>query len=1018
MSPSFTWRSFGPGLRSFFRVLVQFVKNLWMTILFWFSLLFALGMAIYILDVHGEGIWSFLKQYSDYAAFTYRHPGLAALSVLLMGFVWGLAGTGLGLQNLFWPDRWTNRMYAGIAITLYFALIGILAHYEHLLRDNSVDAGRQPMEVEGLQAYLFRVGIPMIILILVPAAMPGFFPRLPRRIAIVWGRSVSAGQGFLDSYHRLRTWIASFLPTLAGVVVGSGLVVGLIEVSRLVTRVLPTSQFEGNPADVTFGESFIDLFLSDSFTSHLIRFYIIFSLVFFVGLAWLFYQAVTPAVAVCSLFSLVSVSTMLPEFLLHVNVFNSKEEKQAFADWCSLFLKLGFLVLPILVVIGLIARGTWRLFFYKPTGKGGEGESLGWRFRNQLLLGCVAILSAIATTTVGVNNTERWIAWVQENYHGLLSLLIWLSLALWVVLANGDPFKLQFPNMETYYPGGTRGTVDLRGYVRGLSESQPRSVLVSEDRPGDSPGGRSSDDPLDNRECLTHWLRYVRECRRQRGEPVEGWKPKLAVVTVSGGALRSAYWTSVVLKRISREIPDFGSHVRLIAGASGGMVGAAYFVGDMRAKVDHAAKVMPPMPMSSIDSVARYIALREVFKAFVPRSVLDVYHQVTGWPRSDRGIRLEQDWEGIDVPLRDYRADEAAGKIPSLVLSPMIVESGRRLLISNLDMRMATCTRGSEINESEDFREEPYSISALEFSRLFPEAREFHLSTAVRMSATFPFVSPAVNLPTSPPVRVVDAGYYDNYGVHCATSWLLDQVDWLAENTSGVVLIQIRDSLSYQDRLGVVDAPQGLGAKLGRGVQMLTSPLHAVAKARESSTSFRNDHDVMILSKAFSFLMSKRLENPREFFTSVTFENSASVSFRPRSAGEWPGDGLKSPRRERNVTDVSLNWYLSEAERQGLESAIPSPEPRSLWEQRDNRQKRIQEISEKADGAEGLERLSLHKELEQALNYERLVGLKNWWGGSPRKKADPGSNGDGEGSLPRPPVALHPASQPMGPEIE
>jgi len=45
----------------------------------------------------------------------------------------------------------------------------------------------------------------------------------------------------------------------------------------------------------------------------------------------------------------------------------------------------------------------------------------------------------------------------------------------------------------------------------------------------------------------------------------------------------------------------------------------------------------------------------------------------------------------------------------------------------------------------------------------------FTLQTAARMNAAFPVISPAVDLPTRPPRRVVDAGYFDNYGM--ATRW-------------------------------------------------------------------------------------------------------------------------------------------------------------------------------------------------------------------------------------------------------
>ncbi len=105
-----------------------------------------------------------------------------------------------------------------------------------------------------------------------------------------------------------------------------------------------------------------------------------------------------------------------------------------------------------------------------------------------------------------------------------------------------------------------------------------------------------------------------------------------------------------------------------------------------------------------------------------------------------------------------------------------------------------TKARGTTITES-GVSSEPcdYSLTALEFYRLFPEATNFRLSTAVRMSASFPFVSPAVNLPTDPPRRIVDAGYYDNYGIQVATAWIAKNVGWLAENTSGVTLIQIRE---------------------------------------------------------------------------------------------------------------------------------------------------------------------------------------------------------------------------------
>ena len=67
------------------------------------------------------------------------------------------------------------------------------------------------------------------------------------------------------------------------------------------------------------------------------------------------------------------------------------------------------------------------------------------------------------------------------------------------------------------------------------------------------------------------------------------------------------------------------------------------------------------------------------------------------------------------------------------------------------------------------------------------------------MNATFPFLSPAVSLPTKNARRVVDAGYYDNTGVSVAAAWLYQYADWIVDNCSGVVVIQIRDFSSHQE---------------------------------------------------------------------------------------------------------------------------------------------------------------------------------------------------------------------------
>ena len=49
-----------------------------------------------------------------------------------------------------------------------------------------------------------------------------------------------------------------------------------------------------------------------------------------------------------------------------------------------------------------------------------------------------------------------------------------------------------------------------------------------------------------------------------------------------------------------------------------------------------------------------------------------------------------------------------------------------------------------------------------------------------------------------------DAGVYDNYGVQVAWAWIHKNFDWLRENTSGVVLVQIRDAISSDARRSAI----------------------------------------------------------------------------------------------------------------------------------------------------------------------------------------------------------------------
>ena len=59
------------------------------------------------------------------------------------------------------------------------------------------------------------------------------------------------------------------------------------------------------------------------------------------------------------------------------------------------------------------------------------------------------------------------------------------------------------------------------------------------------------------------------------------------------------------------------------------------------------------------------------------------------------------------------------------------------------------------------------------------------------MNATFHV--PTVNLPTDPPIEVMDAGMRDNFGMKTTVQFLYTFREWIQENTREVIVVQIRD---------------------------------------------------------------------------------------------------------------------------------------------------------------------------------------------------------------------------------
>ncbi|HUR12258.1 MAG TPA: hypothetical protein VM012_12860 [Flavitalea sp.] len=272
-------------------------------------------------------------------------------------------------------------------------------------------------------------------------------------------------------------------------------------------------------------------------------------------------------------------------------------------------------------------------------------------------------------------------------------------------------------------------------------------------------------------------------------------KPILFLLNTSGGGNRSANFTLNVLQSLdSLAGGDLMRKTFLITGASGGMLGATYYRELVREKDKGAA--INPLDKKYVDDISQDL-LNSLFTSFVARDLASPaqrftvgdYHYV-----KDRGyafeLRLNQNTRGLlNKRLMDYRADEENAEVPLMFFNSVITRDGRKMVISTqrltFMMKPVYDTTGLP-NLDPD---------VVDFQSLFEKQNPDNLRilSALRMNATFPYVLPNVWLPTKPVIDVMDAGLRDNYGQETTVRFLQVFADWIKENTSKIVLIQIRD---------------------------------------------------------------------------------------------------------------------------------------------------------------------------------------------------------------------------------
>jgi hypothetical protein len=234
----------------------------------------------------------------------------------------------------------------------------------------------------------------------------------------------------------------------------------------------------------------------------------------------------------------------------------------------------------------------------------------------------------------------------------------------------------------------------------------------------------------------------------------------LFIVASEGGGIRAAYWTTTVLGAIQDADASFADHLFAISGVSGGSLGAAVFAGllaDAAPQGEFAKRGQSILGQDFLSPAAAAMLYPDFIQRFLPCRILFL----------DRGRWLEHAWENAwrntmhtDRFARSFLDlwEDPRVYVPSLFLNGTSVESGNRIIASNILI-------DPNFFEATDATTKLLSVSKHN-ERRRPKI-DMPLSTVAHMSARFTYVSPAGRFAPDG-THVVDGGYFENSGATTA----------------------------------------------------------------------------------------------------------------------------------------------------------------------------------------------------------------------------------------------------------
>jgi hypothetical protein len=367
---------------------------------------------------------------------------------------------------------------------------------------------------------------------------------------------------------------------------------------------------------------------------------------------------------------------------------------------------------------------------------------------------------------------------------------------------------------------------------------------------------------------------------QRAGKPV-------VVVASAGGGIQAAAWTAHVIQGLQQDAircgDDFDGAITAMSAVSGGSVGAMYVVDAYRGGhlpahlLEQAVKAAEA---SSLDQVAWGLTYPDLVWTLAP--FLKPLHRP--WLVKDRGSALEDAWKRTsslgDATLDRWRRDLVATpqrERPAVLFNATVAETGQRMLLSTTTLETAQDDPGRR-----------------EFALDFPDL-DLPVTTAARLSATFPYVSPSSRVDRyagfDDQYHYVDGGYYDNYGTATLVEWLDRGLRSLSEaaRPSRVLVLEIR---SFPNSTAA--QPDG-----GRGLTTdALQPLVTLYAVRGAGQEANSNLNVQLLADDY---------NEASVF-------SATITFPEHLADD------------RDDQTPPLSWHLTPSDRGRLAAAWKDPE--------------------------------------------------------------------------------------------